>query len=324
MSLTNKIPAQAQAGNIRHFMSRVVDMPFVYPLFIILLIVVWVERPAMLGPVFFWTIMRQAAPLVLVAIGQSLCMRVQSIDLSSSGVIVAAVYVLTGGWIEASTPVLCLLAIFIGLISGAVNAWFIAIRRSSAVLVTLATAMILSGVVLILSGIRQPDRAPEDLVALMRMRSFGVPMIPLVTFAFACVFAVLLRFSVLNRVIGAIGTNPKAAWASGLPYVRTVFIVHIMSGAFAAFAAIVLVGSLGKGSVILGQDLALFSLAAVVLGGVSFGVGRGGVMGPVLAAAMLTLLFNFLTAYDVAGPARLIVVGVVIVVAAIIISFREK
>lgn len=39
---------------------------------------------------------------------------------------------------------------------------------------------------------------------------------------------------------------------------------------------------------------------------------------------MLKFLFNFLTAYDVAQPARLIVVGMVIIVAAIVISMREN
>ena len=310
-------------SRVRKIGFLLLDIPFVYPLFVILLMVVAIERPVMLTPVFFWTIMRQAVPLVFVALGQSLCMRVRSIDLSSTGVIVVAVYVLTSGWIDAPTPVLCALAIALGLLAGAINAYFIAFRRSSAVLVTLATAMILSGMILILSGIRQPDRAPDDLVTLMRLRAFGVPMAPLLTILVVLALAMLLRFSALKRLIDAIGTNPKAAWTSGLPYIRTVFAVHMISSAGAAIAAIVLVGALGKGSVILGQDLALFSLAAVVLGGVSFGVGRGGLIGPALAAAMLTLLFNFLTAYDIDAPARFVVVGFVIVFAAIAISARS-
>lgn len=324
MSMAEKLAGPRLVQESTRLRELLVGMPFVYPLFAILLIVIWFERPNMLTPVFFFTILRQAVPLMLVAVGQSLCMRVRSIDLSSTGVIVAAVYVLTSGWIPASTPTLCALALLIGLAIGAVNAWFIAIRRSSAVLVTLATAMIAGGIVMVLSGIRQPDRAPADLVELARLRLFGVPALPVVTLIVMTILAVLLRCSVLRRVIDAIGTNPKAAWTSGLPYIRTVFAVHMISGGFAAIAALVLVGSLGKGSVILGQELALFSLAAVVLGGVSFGIGRGGLLGPVLAAAMMTLLFNFLTAYDVAQPARLVVVGCVIVFAAIVISLRER
>lgn len=327
MSITENSSPQRETSlmsQLTRVLKQIGGVPFVYPLFALLLVIVWIERPVMLKPMFFFTILRQAVPLILVAVGQSLCMRVRSIDLSSTGVIVGAVYILTGGWIEAPTLVLCLLALGLGLFVGAVNAWFIAIRRSSAVLVTLATAMIVSGIVLILSGTRQPDRAPVDLVEFARVRIEGMPVIALITIVFVILFAIALRMSVLGRVMDAIGTNPKAAWTSGLPYVRTVFTVHMISGAFASLAAIVLIASLGKGSVTLGADLALFSLAAVVLGGVSFGISRGGVIGPALAGAMLTFLFNFLTAYDVAQPARLIVVGMVIIVAAIVISMREN
>jgi ribose transport system permease protein len=322
MSIADHTPRSPRPPALR-LLQRLAAVPFVYPLFALLLLLVWIERPVMLKPMFFFTILRQAVPLILVAVGQSLCMRVRSIDLSATGVIVGAVYILTGGWIAAPTWVLCALALGLGLGVGAVNAWFIAIRRASAVLVTLATAMITSGVVLILSGLRQPDRAPEDLVAFGRARLEGVPLIALATIALVLLCALALRVSVLRRVMDAIGTNPKAAWTSGLPYVRTIFTVHMLSGGFAALAAVALIATLGKGSVTLGADLALFSLAAVVLGGVSFGIARGGVLGPALAAAMLTLLFNFLTAYDVTQPARQIVVGLVIIAAAIVISLRE-
>lgn len=315
---------QAKPRGLGYWFSRFLDIPFVYPLSAILLVLVMIERPMMLKPIFFFTIMRQAVPLVLVTVGQSLCMRIRSIDLSTPGVIVAAVYLLTGGWIDAPSWVLCSLAVLIGALSGAVNGWFIGVRRSSAVLVTLATSMILTGIVLVLSGIRQPDRGPADLVALAKWRIEGIPVIVIIAFVFVAIFAMLLRRSVLNRIIDAIGTNPKAAWVSGLPYLKIVFAVHVLSGVFASLAAIVLVASLGKGSVILGADLALYSLASVVLGGVSFGVARGGVLGPVLAAAMLIYLFNFLTAYNLAQPVRLTVVGVVIVVSAILISAKHN
>ena len=329
MMTTGKPPAPASetiaAGALpARIFSALATIPLVYPLSALLLLVAWFERPMMLTPIFFFTILRQAVPLMFVAVGQSLCMRVRSIDLSCSGVIVGAVYLLTAGWIEAPTLLLCGLALLLGLTVGAVNAWFIAVRRSSAVLVTLATGMIVSGTVLILSGIRQPDRAPDALTAFARARIEGVPIVVPIAVGVILLFAILLRGSVLRWVMDAIGTNPKAAWTSGLPYVPTIFAVHMISGTFSALAAIVLVASLGQGSVTIGADLALFSLAAVVLGGVSFGIAKGGVAGPALAAAMLTFLFNFLTAYDVAQPARLIVVGVVIIVAAIAISSRSQ
>ncbi len=325
MTMTqSKIDSSPDNPGILGLVANLGSVPLVYPLFALLLLATYIERPMMLSPLFFFTIMRQAVPLILVSIGQSLCMRIRSLDLSSGGVIVGAAYILTSGWIQAPAAVLVALAMALGLLVGAVNAWFIAIRRSSAVLVTLATAMIVGGTVLVLSGILQPDRSPQVLVDLARFRIGKVPMLPVFAFVLAGLIAFSVRSSVLGRYIDAIGTNPRAAWVSGLPYVRVVFLVHMASGLLSALAAIALVGSLGKGSVILGQDLPLFSLAAVVLGGVSFGYGRGGVLGPVVAAAMLIFLFNFLTAYNFAQPVRLILVGIVILGSAIAISHRAR
>lgn len=319
-----QVDLEEQPSPLRTVWHMVKSVPLVFPLFAILLVVAWFERPMMLTPLFFFTIMRQAVPLALVAIGQSLCMRIRSIDLSASGVVVGAGYILTSAWIDATLPVLLAVAILLGLTVGAVNAYFIAYRRSSAVLVTLATAMIVGGGVLVLSGYLQPDRTPKPIVDLVRWRVGSVPMIPILAAGLALIIAAAVRFSVLGRFIDAIGSNPKAAWTSGLPYIRVVFAVHMTSGVLSALAAVVLAGALGKGSVTMGQDLSMFSLAAVVLGGVSFGYGKGGVMGPVIAAAMLTFLFNFLTAYDIAQPARLVLVGAVIVLAAIAISWKTR
>ena len=83
-----------------------------------------------------------------------------------------------------------------------------------------------------------------------------------------------------GRYLDAIGANPRAAWASGLPYVRVVFAAHILSSLFAVLSAFLLVGFVGFGSLTIGADLALNSLAAVILGGVTFGSGRAACWGP--------------------------------------------
>ena len=84
----------------------------------------------------------------------------------------------------------------------------------------------------------------------------------------------------------------------------------------------ILVGFVGKGSVTLGQDLALNSLAAAILGGVNFGNGKGGMAGPAVAAFMLTFLFNFLTSLGLGEPGRLMLQGAIIAGAALV--FGEK
>ncbi len=109
--------------------------------------------------------------------------------------------------------------------------------------------------------------------------------------------AIFLRRSVFGRYLDVIGANPRAAWASGVPYVRVVYAAHILSSLFAVLSAFLLVGFVGFGSLSIGSDLALNSLAAVILGGVTFGSGRGGVLGPAVASFMLMFIFNLLTSF---------------------------
>ena len=70
-----------------------------------------------------------------------------------------------------------------------------------------------------------------------------------------------------------------------------------------------------KSSVTLGQDLALNSLAAAILGGINFGNGRSGRLGPTVAALMLTFLFNVLTRLGLGEPGRLMLEGAIIAAA---------
>ena len=134
--------------------------------------------------------------------------------------------------------------------------------------------------------------------------------------------ALFLRRSVFGRYLDAIGANPRAAWASGIPYVRVVYAAHIMSSLFAVLSAFLLLGFVGFGSLSIGSDLALNSLAAVILGGVTFGSGRGGVLGPAVASFMLMFIFNLLTSFGLGEPGKQMAQGAIIALAAIAYSAR--
>lgn len=299
------------------------NLPFAYIGTVLLLLFAYFTRPMLLSPLLLLLIIRQAAPLGIAVIGQSVCMRVLSLDLSIGGVVVAVSYILTSGLLPLSEPWLILICLLFGLAIGLTNAIFITRFRASSVIVTLAMAMVLSGVVISLSQYRAPSDAPELLRFIGQKRIGIFPVALLVWLALLVPAAIFLRVSVFGRYVDAIGANPKAAWASGIPYVRVVTIVHIMSSLFAVFSAFLLIGFVGVGSMDIGQDLALNSLAAVILGGVSFGTGKGGVLGPCVAAFMLTFSFNLLTSLGLGEPGKLMMQGAIIAVAAIIYASRR-
>lgn len=299
-------------------------LPIAYAGTLILLLCAYLFRPTLLSPLLLMLIIRQAAPLGVAVIGQSLCMRILSIDLSFGGVAMGVSYILTSGYLSGNEAVLIACALLFGAGVGLANAFFIVRLRASSVIVTLAMGLLLTGIVIAFSQFRAPGDAPALLKYIGQSRISGVPLAPLIWFALLIPVAWFLKRSVFGHYIDAIGANPRAALATGIPYGGIVVLVHVASSLFAVFSAFLLVGFVGMGSLDIGRDLALNSLAAVILGGVTFGSGRGGVLGPAVAAFMLTFLFNLLTSFGLGEPSKLMLQGAIIAVAAIAYSARTR
>ncbi len=328
--MTARLPAVASSHDAiatprwRSLLTSALGVPPAYPGIIILLLLAAFLRPQLLSLGLLPLIVRQAAPLGLAVIGQSLVMRARSIDLSSGGVIVAVSYILTSGFFPVPEGVAMAMCVLLGLLVGTLNGFLIVRARASSMIVTLAVAMILLGVVIALSQFRAPGDAPEFLRELARLRLAGAPMPVLVWLAVLIPAAWLLRSTVFGRYLDAVGANPQAAAISGIPYLRVIFIGHIASALISVLCGFILVGFVGVGSITLGQDLALNSLAAAILGGVNFGNGKGGMIGPAVAAFMLTFLFNFLTSLGLGEPGRLMLQGAIIASAALIYSIGKR
>jgi ribose transport system permease protein len=308
----------------RRLLAAALALPPAYAGMAVLLVLAAVLRPQLLSALLLPLIARQAAPLGLAVIGQSLVMRARSIDLSSGGVIVAVSYLLTSGYFPVSDAVSMGLCVALGLAVGVLNGVLIVKARASSMIVTLAVSMILTGIVVALSQFRAPGDAPEFLRELARQRVWGLPVPVLVWLGALLPAALLLKRTVYGRTLDAVGANPQAAALSGLPHLQVVFIGHVASALISVLCGFILVGFVGKGSVTLGQDLALNSLAAAILGGVNFGNGRGGMAGPAVAAFMLTFLFNFLTSLGLGEPGRLMLQGAIIAAAALAYSLNRR
>ncbi len=316
--------ASATPARWRRAARWLLALPPAYAATALLLLLAAVLRPQLLSAFLLPLIARQAAPLGLAVIGQSLVMRARSIDLSSGGVIVGVSYILTSGFFPVSDAVAMMMCVGLGLAVGVINGILIVKARASSMIVTLAVAMILLGIVIALSQFRAPGDAPDFLRDLARLRVLGIPVPVLVWLAVLVPVALLLRSTVFGRYLDAVGANPQAAALSGIPHLRVIFVGHVASALISVLCGFILVGFVGKGSVTLGQDLALNSLAAAILGGVNFGNGKGGMLGPAVAAFMLTFLFNFLTSLGLGEPGRLMLQGAIIAAAALAYSLNKK
>lgn len=283
-----------------------------------------IMQPRLLTIPFLLIVLRQSVPLALSAIGQCLPMIGRSIDLSIGGVIAVvnvtlALGVFSGGpaWMSFAFPVA------FGAAVGLFNAALIAFVRASAVVVTLGVSVMLVGVSYIISG-GAPGGSVHPMVREVAAGRLGmVPIAGILLIVIAIVVGIILRKTTFGRALHATGASFSAAWLGGLSVRKELVVAHVMSGMLAGTAGIVLTGYIGTGTLNLGADLVMASVAAVVLGGTTFGGGAGGVAGVLAGAFALTFLANLMIGMGVGKPAQLIVQGAIIAGAAALARWRE-
>ena len=292
--------------------------------FAVLLITLWVLRPNMMNPAILGTFARQVVPLGIVVLGQLLVISSRSIDLSAGGIILLVNYLISSGLLY-SWPLLpiILLCLGVGLAVGLVNGLLVGKRRASAVIVTLAINIVLIGLVEYLANGKPPGDVPADFRALYNLRFWTIPAPVMFWIALAGIMSAFLGASVFGRFVWSIGSNPTSAHFSGVPVERTVVAAHVIAGLMSAVAALVQTSSIAVGSVRFGPELVMNSIAATILGGVVFGR-PAEVWGPFVGVLCFALLFVVMTTMGVQEPGKLIVQGLIILLAAIFYGLRSK
>ena len=135
-----------------------------------------------------------------------------------------------------------------------------------------------------------------------------------------------IRRSRLGLALYAIGSNRNAAYLAGVNVARTRIAAYALSGTFAALGGLALTAASGLGDPHAGDIYTLNSVAAVVLGGVSLLGGVGGLVGPIAAAFVLTLVKTVLIIRGVDQNWAQVIQGTLIVVVMMLgaLAFRQK
>jgi ribose transport system permease protein len=243
--------------------------------------------------VFEWTsIVNTAMPTVLVAVGQSIVVITRGIDLSLGGIIdvsnsLAAVHMHSSlGSMAAWSGVVLLF----GMLCGTVNGLLVAYARLQPILVTLATLAILQGIAIKI--LPQPGGSIPNGYS-NALANPGGPWSILYVVAIAGLWLALRRTTTGVRIF-ALGNDEYAARARGIPVRRVKTIAYALAGTLAAASGLFLAATTTAGDAAAGDVYVLTSIAAVVLGGVSFLGGRGSALGSIAGAFTLTILTNVL------------------------------
>jgi len=235
-----------------------------------------------------------ALPLAFAAAAQAAVVISGGIDLSI-GSMIAVANVLAAGTMENSSflqsLLLSLAVLLAGAGMGAANGLIIVFSRVPDVVATLTTGFIWGGAALLI--LEKPGGgAPPEFLNLGAGASFStwLPNALILLAVSVAATWIPLKRSKLGLQIYAIGSDRNAAFRSGVDVNRARLAAYVVSGLFSAVGGLALTMTTGIGAPLAGAYYTLSGLAAVVIGGVSLAGGRGGVVGPVLAAFVLTLI----------------------------------
>jgi simple sugar transport system permease protein len=261
-------------------------------------------------------VLRQSAPLMIVAIAMTFVITSGGIDLSI-GSMIAFVNASTAILLHAAAPwpMVVVGMLLVGGALGLAQGWVVAFQRIPPFIVTLAGLSILRGIALVMTeGFSIPIGDVPAFSAIGRGDIF-VPIPALIALATMILGYVVLDKMRLGRHVTAIGVNPEAARRAGIPVKLVTMSVFGMTGLASAASGIIIAARLSSGSSNAAVGFELEAIAAVVLGGTALVGGRGTIIGTVLGALTIAIIGNGLILVHVSAFFTQIVTGTIILTA---------
>jgi ribose transport system permease protein len=284
------------------------------------------NHPAGLNANVATTAANKGVLLAIVAMAQTLVVLTSGIDLSVGMVMVLAnclaSTIVVGTPAQTALGVLGVLAT--GGLCGAINGLIVIYGRLQPIVTTIATGAVYYGAALALRRVPGGDVDSTLADALTGQLAGGVPASLVLLLALVAIVWVPFRRSAIGRATYAVGSSEVAAYMSGVPIRRAKFAAYTLSGLLASVAGLFLtcVTYSGEASAANGSTYTLYSIAAVVLGGVSLFGGSGSAIGAIFGALMFRTIGDLLFVFNVEPLWQPLFQGVVLVAAVSLGSLR--
>jgi ribose transport system permease protein len=289
-------------------------------IFLVMFVIYVGNHPAGFTANVVQTAANKGVLLALLAMAQTVVVLTAGIDLS-----VGMMFILTnclGSYIiTGSTPIAMLGVVGVllaGLACGALNGAIVIYGRLQPIVTTIATGSIYYGLALWLRP--QPgnsDGFNADIADFMTGRlPGGIPASVVALLLVVMVVWLPFRRSAIGRAVYATGSSEIAAYMSGVPIRRAKFTAYCLSGLLSAMGGlfVTFITYSGEASYANGGTYTLFSIAAVVLGGVSLFGGVGSAIGAIFGALAFRTIGDLLFVFNLDPLWQPLFQGVVLLV----------
>ncbi len=220
-------------------------------------------------------------------------------------------------------PTAFVIAIVIGIVSGAVNGFLVTVVGVNSLITTLGTLAVLRGATRLLTDGQTAVVSGFGWLGTSRP-VLGIPTPVLIFLAIAVISIIVMRYTVMGRSLYAIGANPVAARLVGIRSGTILFVTFALSGLAMGIGGLILTSQLSSASTNAGLGLELTVVTAIVLGGASLSGGRGSIMGTMFGLLILGIMNNGLVLLNVSSFWQDVARGVLLILAVSFDQLRER
>ena len=297
--------------------------------FIVVFLIIFVAYLIINGKATSWTTIKNiflhSAILGTIALGQGLIVLTGDIDLS-----VGSSFVLAGGisiifFNQVNSILLLLLcALALGAVFGFLNGFMVGKLKMPSFIVTLATMLIYRSISQYMMNERGETRYSVD-ASVSRYRAlfnFGngnfltISLLAIVWILVAILMIYMTNSTKFGKRIYALGSNPKGAMLAGVNVVWTKIAVFVICGLTVGLATFLKIAKdTSFDPATSGKNYELYSIAAVVIGGISMSGGRGKILGIIFGTMSFTLIDKIITALGMNALLNDTVKGVILLAA---------
>lgn len=292
---------------------------------VLALIALWIA-PNFFSVRSIMNLLRQNAPLGIIAAGITLVMVARRVDLSVGAVAslsaVVAAALMAGT--DTRVPLAVGAALAVGGVIGLLNGLLIAKGRLEPFVTTLGIAILLDGTNRFMTGGTAYGVLAPGFRSSLNTWWGNVPVVVAVLAAVVLGAAVLLHHTRFGRSLYLIGSNQPAARLSGVAVTRSLVIAYTLSGVLGSVAGLVLLARYGISGNLIGAGYEFDALAAVVLGGTTFVGGRGNVWGTVAGVLVLAMAYTLVLLGGLSYHWQLVVRGGIIVGAVTLYALTQR
>jgi len=278
---------------------------------------------------------RQSVYLILVSLGQMIVLITGGFDLAVGAAIAitSVVGAIAMVALAAAMPEFAWAAILLGCLAGigaalaigCFNGIGVAQFGVSPFIMTLGVQSVFAGFGLFLTGGVPISRLPQDFGNVFGFgRLFGMPVPVIIAIVAIVAIWILMNRTRLGARLYAVGGNTKAAHLSGVDTKFVLFLAYVICALLASIAGLLLTARVESGETNLGGTIALESIAACVIAGVSLRGGIGRVESVVLGAFFIVLIQNGMNIAQIGSYLQMVLLGCLLILAVIFDQFRYR